>query len=258
MTPFSFKDINLHYKISGEGSPVLFIHGFMEDHSMWKDVAKEVENLGKQSIVIDLPCHGKSRFERESISITEMAEAVDALLSELELSDVALVGHSLGGYVGLELLRIRPINLTLLHSNFWEDSDDKKNDRDRVISIVKRAKDIFINEAIPHLFHPDNKSHCKDDIQDLIEKALQIPADEIAACSYGLRDRRSQHELFDKHEIHVIHGIDDPILPIEKFESELEKIGGKADVYLIENCGHMSIWEQPQALNESLKKILIK
>ena len=185
-----------------------------------------------------------------------MAADVHELLNRIAVDNPAVVGHSLGGYVGLELLRLRPLKLTLLHSNFWEDPESKKRDRDRVIKIVRKAKDIFIDEAIPHLFHETNREKCAADIERLKRKAKEIPVNEIVASSFGLRDRKSQYDLFENNRIHIIHGVEDPILPMNLLETQLDFINGRADVYLIDKCGHMSMWEAPDQLVLHLKQIL--
>lgn len=248
---------NIHYDIDGEGRDVLLLHGFMEDRQMWGSLSSQLVEEGFRVIRADLPCHGESRYAEEACQVGVMADAIDSLLNELKVDNPYLIGHSLGGYVGLELLDRRPIQLTLLHSNFWADPEEKKNDRNRVISIVQRAKEIFIQEAIPHLFYSENKQNCRQDIEQLIERASKLPASEIIAATIGLRDRRPHYEAFDRHSISMIHGMEDPILPVDLLESELAKLKGKPELYIIEECGHMSIWERPDALFQLLKQILI-
>ena len=69
----------LHYRVTGKGDPVIFLHGFLENHSMWTDIAAEILDLGFKTIVVDLPCHGESRFSGEVCTMAFMAECVDVL-----------------------------------------------------------------------------------------------------------------------------------------------------------------------------------
>lgn len=48
----------LHYRITGNGYPVLLLHGFLEDESMWKEIRQSFD--GFQFICVDLPGHGAS------------------------------------------------------------------------------------------------------------------------------------------------------------------------------------------------------
>ena len=117
----------LNYTIQGEGFPVVFIHGFLEDLTMWRHMAPIT---GFQSICIDLPGHGLSEAS-EDLAIPSMATQVALLLDALNIDKFHVVGHSMGGYVGLELLSSddRTQKLVLMNSNFWSDDEEKKNNR---------------------------------------------------------------------------------------------------------------------------------
>jgi pimeloyl-ACP methyl ester carboxylesterase len=258
MQTFSYESIHIHYERVGSGQPILLLHGFLEDHSMWNSLDASFTEWGFEAIKVDLPCHGLSRFDGNSCSMADMAMCLNHFLNDLQIDNPFVIGHSMGGYVGLELLRLRPIRLSLLHSNFWNDPESKKRDRDRVINIVKRSKEIFIREAIPHLFYGENKQKCRPVIDKIISEAKHIPANEIAASTIGLRDRQPAYDLFDHHQIDIIHGEMDPILPMDLFESEVAKLGQKPPIHIIPDCGHMSIWESPEFLITTLKNILIK
>ena len=73
---------SLAYNITGTGIPVVLLHGFCEDASMWDDVLKQGYD-GLKIITIDLPGFGKSAIAK-SYSILNMAEEVHELLVSLE------------------------------------------------------------------------------------------------------------------------------------------------------------------------------
>jgi pimeloyl-ACP methyl ester carboxylesterase len=255
---FDFEGVTLYYSVEGVGIPVVLLHGFLEDHTMWNQVTEDLKLAGCQIITLDLPGHGKSRFYGDHCSMIWMAQAVHEILNYLALKNPFVFGHSMGGYVGLELLRLRPIHLTLVHSNFWADPPQKKIDRDRVIHIVAENKLLFIREAIPHLFAQVNREKCRSDIQHLIERAGLIPEQEIQACTAGMRDREDHTPLLKKHDIQIIHGDLDPIISTDQIESELQNLGLEKNLTIINNCGHMSIWEAPETLIKSIKKVIFQ
>jgi len=258
MQKFTHKSIHLHYQILGEGKPLLFLHGFLEDHSIWNSIYPFFIEKKFQIILIDLPCHGLSRFLGETCSMTEMAIALDNLLVEKSIKNPTVFGHSMGGYVGLELMRLREINLTLVHSNFWEDSDVKKKDRNRVIEVVKKNKNLFLSESIPNLFAAENRKKCDLIINELITKSIAIPANEISAATAGMRERKSAYDLMNQYKISIIQGASDSGIPITLLVSECKKLKQTPTIYIIENCGHMSIWEQPYSLINHLLSAIIK
>ena len=258
MKRFEFEGNTLYYSVEGNGTPVVLLHGFLEDHSMWDQVASELKPAGCKIITLDLPGHGKSRFDGEHCAMTWMAQVVDELLSILKVENPFVFGHSMGGYVGLELLQIRPVRLTLVHSNFWADPPQKKEDRNRVINIVAENKLLFIREAIPNLFAKSNRQKCQKDIERLIHQAGLLPVSEIQACTAGMRDREDHTDLLKEHRIQVIHGDLDPIIATSQIESGLKKFDLTDNLTIIENCGHMSTWEAPETLIKSIKKVIFQ
>lgn len=248
----------IHVKTVGNGKPVVFLHGFLEDHTIWNQIYSDLVNEGCQCILIDLPCHGQSRFEGKKCEMADMAKSVFNYLSEKKITNPFVFGHSMGGYVGLELLRLMPVKLTLVHSNFWADPETKKEDRNRVIEVVKKNKNLFLQEAIPNLFAPANREFRREEIQTLIEKANKLSSNEIAAATAGIRDRQNSAEMMEQQPVFMIHGDQDPIVPNGILEAEIAKLVVKPEVFRIADCGHMGFIEQPQTLINHLRTILFQ
>ncbi len=254
MKNVKYNNTIMHYWVFGNGDPIVFLHGFLEDHTMWKTLKQDLIKT-HQVILIDLPCHGQSRFEGELCSMAEMAEGVKSVLDQEKVKKPFVFGHSMGGYVGLELLKLMPIKLTLVHSNFWGDSEEKQADRNRVIEVVKTKKYFFVQEAIPNLFYKPNQVKCQTDIQSLISKASRIPANQIIAATKGMRDRTDNFELIKAHNIHIIQGEFDPIISTTQMTNQLK--GVKPELLItLKGVGHMSIWEDYMALLNTINQIL--
>ncbi|NOQ74674.1 MAG: alpha/beta fold hydrolase [Crocinitomix sp.] len=253
MKLLDFENTNIHYRVSGKGDPVIFLHGFLENNSMWDAIAVEISSLGFKTILVDLPCHGESRFDEEVCSMAFMADCINALCEAERFENPFVFGHSMGGYVGLELLKKRPIQLTLVHSNFWNDPADKKKDRNRVVTIVESNKMRLINEAIPNLFAAKNRTKCETIIGDLIAQATTIPSSEIIASTRGMRDRLHNGGLMEKHAVKMIHGSLDTVVKTEQLEQELSLLKNQPTIQTIANAGHMSLWETPNALMKCIK-----
>ncbi len=112
----------------GSGPVLVFIHGFLESSTMWDVLPLKLIN--HRCVFIDLPGHGKSALENtpEDPSICWMADQVISTLEELGINSFSIVGHSMGGYVALEVKRLIPgcRKVVLLNSNFWDDGEQKK------------------------------------------------------------------------------------------------------------------------------------
>lgn len=213
----------LNYKIIGNGYPVVFLHGFLESLEMWNYFNFE-NNF--TCILIDLPGHGNSKFENDSASsMSAMANEVSRIIDLLGIKEFGIVGHSMGGYVGLELLSqdLRAEKMVLLNSNFWDDSDLKKQDRLRVAEIVKKNKNLFLYEAIPNLFsHPEKFN---SDVKKLIEDAKKMNAKAISASSIAMSKRKNFKSFLAKIEsqLLIIQGESDTIVPYSKMKQELHQ-----------------------------------
>ena len=105
-----------HYRDVDPGrESVLFIHGAGMDHTVWTLFARHFARHGRNVVAVDLPGHGRSAGD-PARSIGEMADWVAALLDALGIERAAVVGHSMGGLVALDLAarypdRVRALTL---------------------------------------------------------------------------------------------------------------------------------------------------
>ena len=99
---FQFREKNLHYKKEGTGEALFLIHGFLENLSMWDEMAVELSKTN-QVIRIDLPGFGKSDCIEDIHSMALFAECIKQLLKELNVDKFILIGHSMGGYAGYKV-----------------------------------------------------------------------------------------------------------------------------------------------------------
>jgi pimeloyl-ACP methyl ester carboxylesterase len=80
---------------------VVFIHGVLNDHSVWVLQTRYMAHHGWNVLAVDLPGHCRSEGEAPS-SVEEAAKFVGALLDAAGLKKAALVGHSWGSLIALE------------------------------------------------------------------------------------------------------------------------------------------------------------
>lgn len=100
--------IQIAYETRGEGAPALvFVHGWSCDRSYW---AGQIEPFSREHrvVAVDLAGHGESGVGREDWTMAAFGGDVAAVVEELELEQVVLVGHSMGGDVIVEAARRLP------------------------------------------------------------------------------------------------------------------------------------------------------
>ena len=239
---------SLVYKTEGEGFPLLFLHGFLEDLRMWDFLP--TSQLKFKKIFFDLPGHGSSSVLEDSPSIASIAVLIINELKQLGIDNFHVVGHSMGGYVALELAKYGVVEkLVLLNSNFWEDSEQKKKDRDRVVKIVNTSKDLFINEGIKALFA---QPHCyENEIRTLVDYAKMYPVEGIIYATLAMKNRLNQIKVCVdlREKLLVIQGENDQSTPLQSMKELLPK---ENLLYVIPGIGHMSFIESPELVIQKL------
>jgi len=95
-------DVSIAYTMSGNGdTSIVFVHGWGISKEYWK---QQLEALSSDYTVValDLGGHGQSGHNRENWTIEEFAKDVRAVIDGLQLNNVILVGHSMGGEIILQ------------------------------------------------------------------------------------------------------------------------------------------------------------
>lgn len=246
--------IKLNHRVIGEGYPVVFLHGFLESNTMWKSVVPKLK--GVKAILIELPGHGDSPFYPygEEMIIRDMSEDVNEVLKTLSIGNFSIVGHSLGGYVALDLKTIDNKNtiekVVLLNSHPWSDSEPKKKERTRVVNIVDHNKLLFLNEAIPNLYR--NPVKYKKEVQIQLREATKMTEVAIIQSLIAMRDRKAAMEIMKelKHDCLVIQGRYDHLISFNEMEEFTRKYGNV--YYLVEDAGHMAHHESEEEVIEQI------
>ena len=96
------------------GKPTLvFIHGVLNDHSVWALQSRWFANHGYNVLAIDLPGHGRSTGKPPA-SVGEAAQAILALLDQLGVQKAVLAGHSWGSLIALHTASLAPERVSQL------------------------------------------------------------------------------------------------------------------------------------------------
>lgn len=96
--------VKIYYEMSGQGRPVVFIHGFSEDHKSFK-IQQRVLSKDYKIISYDLRGHGNSDRVDYGLNLKRFALDLKELIDILDLQDLVLVGWSMGGSIIFEYIR---------------------------------------------------------------------------------------------------------------------------------------------------------
>ncbi|MFH6767612.1 alpha/beta hydrolase [Gaetbulibacter aquiaggeris] len=235
------KGINIFYTDKGTGVPVVLLHGFLENSTMW-DAFIPVLSKKNRIICIDLLGHGQTDCLGYIHSMELMAEIVKAVLNHLNISQTILIGHSMGGYVALAFAENNPknvIGLCLMNSTANADSSERKKNRDRAIIAVKQNHKTFVRIAVVNLFRPKNRKIFANQIKLIKEQALKIPVQGIVAALEGMKIRKDREQFFKNaaFEKLMIISKKDPVLAFKSLIKQTKN----SNIKVVEfPDGHMS------------------
>ena len=93
----SHDGVQLFYRAWGFGRPVLFIHSMLMSSAMWQAQLLHLADHGYRAIAYDRRGHGRSDDPGRGYDFDTLADDLAAVIEQLDLTDVTLVGHSMGG-----------------------------------------------------------------------------------------------------------------------------------------------------------------
>lgn len=252
-----YKGCKVSFECVGKGSAVVLLHGFLENKKMWDEISK-ILSKNHKIITLDLLGHGNTDNKSYIHSMEEQAQMVKFVLDFLKLRRYFLIGHSMGGYVALAFAQLYPKNvkgISLMNSTAFPDSEEKKQNRDRGIEAVKKNRTLFVKTAIPLLFSKKNKTLFKNEIQEIIQQALQTTTQGIIAALEGMKIRNDFSDLYKSalFPMQLIIGKQDPALNYLSLLKQVENTNTEVVEFL---GGHMSHIENKTALIEAFKSFL--
>jgi len=250
----------IHFTDEGKGFPLLFIHGFCETHEMWSDF-KTPFLKDFRVITVDLPGFGNSTLPNGGFALADIADALADFLDSLNIKQVVVIGHSLGGYVTLELAKLKPElikGFCLFHSTAYADDEEKKDSRNKTIDFVeKRGVEVFATSFVPSLFYSKNSKNLTSEIDKAVAIASQTPLKTLVAYTKAMRDRQDRTDVLEDfaNPILIMAGEKDTSVPLEKIEPQF-LLPKRAVVKVLENTGHMGMFEKKTETQQTLKDFL--
>jgi pimeloyl-ACP methyl ester carboxylesterase len=202
-------------------------------------------------------------FDESKNPPLEGREAWGAFPLEGREARVAVIGHSMGGYITLAFAEKYPDSysaLGLFHSSAFADGEEKKATRRKGIEFIREHGAFeFLKTAIPNLFSPDSKEKDPDSIRKFIEEQHNFSPNALVSY-YEAMMRRPDRTL-------VLHKATEPVLFIMgKYDNAvlmadmLEQchLPEKSYIHILRKSGHMGMMEEPDACSRILDKFLLE
>ena len=245
---------------SGGSTPLLFVHAFPLNRTMW---APQVSALVERSrcVAADLRGFGDSS-KTPPYSMDAYADDLARLLDVLRIDKVTLVGCSMGGYVSFAFWRRhrkRIRALVLADTKATADSDDVLERRRKLIEVTRNeGTTALANLQIPSIVGKTTREKQPDTYDAVHRMMAQAPADGIVGALEAMMLRPDSTDLLATIDVPtlIVVGDEDVPTPVKDARAMHERIPGSR-LEIIQQAGHLSNMERPAAFNHLLTEFLV-
>lgn len=254
-------NIKLSYNDVGMGKiPVVFLHGFPFNKSMWDNQLKTFEETHR-FIAVDFRSFGQSTNDDSALSMDVLGDDLIGFLNALKLRRVIICGLSMGGFVALNAITRYPERfaaMILCDTNCVADKPEQREKRYKTIEeIEKNGTSKFAASFLDSLFYDDTYASNKELVKKINVDILANTPEVIINGLKALATRNETCSALDKIAVPtlIICGREDEITPLEQSEF-MNKHIKDSTLKVINNAGHLSNMEQPQDFNAELLEFL--
>lgn len=279
--PYDVKYIDIHdhiqiaYTDVGEGkTTLLFIHGLANYFPVWK---YQLDELSKyyRCVAIDLPGNGLSSSGNYPYSMFFYAECVKRFVDELNLTDVILTGHSMGGQISLvaalryphlfrKLVLVAPAGIEYFHPH-------ERMLMQPLLSMGDffGSDEMHLDQAIRESFFApyQGMEHMINEMKAIVRKHPKGQWRKMAVASVnGMLNEQLQQYLPElSQEVLMIFGQNDQLIPNKLIHGgeTTQSIANKGaalipncELYMLPQAGHFVMIEQYQLVNERIKSFI--
>lgn len=258
--------VNLFYEDWGSGPPVVFIHGWPLDHQMWEYQTSVLPNFGFRCIAYDRRGFGKSDKPWEGYDYNTLADDLKALLDQLDLQNVTLVGFSMGGgeivryfsrHAGKRVSKVILISSIAPYMKQTDDNPDgvpanklteisESLQEDRAGFLVDFAKQFY---GFSLLSHPVSQGVLDRDFSIASQASLKATID--CARAFGETDFRNEMRYINVPTL-LIHGDADETVPIKATSDQAAELITQSEYIVYEGAPHGLYFTDKETLNGDL------
>lgn len=253
-------DRRVGYESHGEGLPLLLLHGFPLDRTMFHD-----QNLGlapfARVLTFDVPGVGAS--EPAPLSMESIADTAAGLLDALGLKRAVVGGVSMGGYAALAFARRHPHRLSglvLANTRAAADSDTaREGRRETAAAALRDGSDAIARGRMSTILGATARRKNPKLVERVRAMIAGVRPEVIAELAGALGRRLDSTELLERIAVPtlVVCAEEDELTPTGESRAWAVKIPG---VDLVEICkaGHLANMEAPESFNAAVAAFLRK
>ncbi len=254
--------ISVFLEGDSNSKPIIFIHGFPYDHTMWK---AQIDELSKYyfCVTYDIRGLGESPAVDGQFTMESFVDDLENIMNDLKLNKPVVCGLSMGGYITLRALERSQEKfsaLILCDTRSEADNNDGKLKRSAGIKRINtEGLSGFVKDFINNCFAEQFKTNKKEELNKIIEKSSEYNPLGVKGSLIAMLSRTDTTTVLSKINIPalLICGEKDIVTPPEVMKEMFHKIKN-AEFVEIKNSGHMTPIENPDEVNSAIKKFLTK
>ena len=245
----------------GQGTPILFVHGFPLDHTMWRFQVAELSN-NYRCIAPDLRGFGLSTVTEGKVTMEQFADDMAALLDALQITQpVVVCGLSMGGCIAWQFARQhvqRLKALILCDTRAVPDSPEVAANRLKTaVDVVEQGSSIVANAMMPRLFAAETAQTQPALVDDLRQVILRTNPLGIAAAARGMAERADACPWLASISVPslIIVCEHDVISTAAEMRTVAAAIP-QSHIEVLPNAGHMAPLENASMTNAAMRTFL--
>ena len=252
-------EVELAFDDVGTGTPVLFLHAFPLDRTMW---APQLGALVMQArcIAADYRGFGESSV-RGPYSMDQYASDAIELLDALRVERAVIVGLSMGGYVALNLWRqhaARVRGLVLANTRAAADTDEGRERRRQLIALARdKGSAAVATKQLDGMIGKTTRQRHPDIVESVHAQMMRAPVEGVIGAAEAMMARPDSTSLLPTIDVPVlfIAGDEDAIISQREMRTMHEAVRGSR-LEVLTQAGHLSNLERPAAFNTLLSEFL--
>jgi non-heme chloroperoxidase len=265
-------NIDLYYEDHGQGQPVVLIHGYPLDGHSWEKQSAALLKAGYRVITYDRRGFGQSSQPTSGYDYDTFAADLKVVLDTLDLTDVVLVGFSMGtGEVGRYLgtygsQRVAKAAFLASLEPFLLQTDDNPGGVpqevfDGILAAVTSDRYAYFTDFYKNFYNTDENLGTRLS-QEALRNSWNVAAGaswfaSSAAVPTWITDFRADIPKIDVPSL-ILHGTADNILPIDATARPFHQLLPNAEYVEIDGAPHGLLWTHGEEVNEALLAFLAK
>jgi len=254
MEVIQINGIQQAYTRIGQGAPLVLIHGYPLDHTIWYDMVSPLEDEF-ELILPDLRGFGLSGFTDAQFTIADLTSDIASLLNHLGFEKAYIAGHSMGGYVALAFARQYPqrvLGLGLVSTQAPADTPERKQGRYAAADEILKSGVQPVAESMSPKLSPDER------VQAFVRSLIAAQrSGGLAGALKAMAERDDSTSILTDFTfpVVIVHGAADELIPVQRAQ-EIKAAIPHATLLELSGVGHMPMMEDTQATATALKKLL--